>query len=344
MVEPVIASALEERIEATGQLLAVDEASVAAEVSGRLTSIRIPEGAAVAAGDVVLEIDRERRELALENERALVGEARAAISEAEREVARGRRLQSRQAASKARLEDAETALLRARSRHQAAEAKRGLAERALRDASVAAPFDGLVARRYVSVGDYVSQGQKLYDLVALNPIEVEFRLTERDSGRVELGDPVTVRVASHPEEVFTARVNLVSPRIDPDTRTLRVKALLDNADGRLRPGLFARADLGVAEREGVAMIPEEAILRRSDGAIVYVLDGDDRVQRRQVRTGVFRDGQVEVVSGVRVGEWVVVRGQARLVDGSVVELRGARGEPVALAPRGEVAERAADTP
>ena len=92
------------------------------------------------------------------------------------------------------------------------------------------------------------------------------------------------------------------------------------------------------------MIPEEAILRRSDGAIVYVLDGDDRVQRRQIRTGVFRDGQVEVVSGVRVGEWVVVRGQARLVDGSVVELRGARGEPVALAPRGVVAERAADTP
>ncbi|MGH0029970.1 MAG: efflux RND transporter periplasmic adaptor subunit [Myxococcota bacterium] len=328
LAEPVVAVTVVDRIEAAGQLLAVEEASVAAEVSGRVTEVRVPEGAAVARGDVVLEIDRERRQLALDNETAMVAEAEAAIGEARREVGRIGQLHQRKAASQAQLDDAETALRRARSRLAAARAQHGLAARALRDASVAAPFDGLVARRYVSAGDFVAQGQKLYDLIALDPVEVEFHLTERDSGRVKLGDRVEVRVAPYPDQVFLAEVNVVSPRIDAQTRTLRVKALLDNADGRLRPGLFARADLGVAVRENVPMIAEDAVLQRSDGAVVFVVDGDARVERRNIRLGVFRDGRVEAAEGLRVGERVVVRGHARLVDGSPVDLRTVEGAPV----------------
>ena len=338
MVVTVAAHTVTDRIEAAGELLAVAEASVAAEVDGRVTEMRVLEGAAVAAGEVVLEIDRERRQLALDSERALVAEAEAAVAEAGRELGRIRSLHERNAVSKAQLDASETALQQSRSRREATRARLGLAERALRDASVAAPFDGLVARRYVSAGDFVGVGEKLYDLVALDPIEVVFHLTERDSGRVELGDQVEVRVAPHPDEVFPATVNVVSPRIDPQTRTLRVKAALDNSDGRLRPGLFARADLGVAVREGVPMLPEDAILQRSDGSIVFVLDGDSRVQRRVVTTGVFRDGYVEAVAGVRAGERVVVRGQARLVDGSRVDVRTSEGEPVlAGAPPGSEA-------
>jgi membrane fusion protein (multidrug efflux system) len=328
MVEEVAAHTVTDRIEAAGELLAVAEASVAAEVDGRVTEVRVLEGASVAKGDVVLEIDRERRQLARDSERAVVAEAEAAVGEASRELARVRSLFDRNAASKAQLDASETALQQSRSRLEAARARLGLAERALRDASVAAPFDGLVARRYVSAGDFVGVGESLYDLVALDPIEVVFHLTERDSGRVELGDRVEVRVAPYPDEVFSATVNVVSPRIDPQTRTLRVKAALDNAGGRLRPGLFARADLGVAVREGVPMLPEDAILQRSDGQIVFVLDGESRVVRRKVTTGVFLDGQVEAVTGVLPGDRVVVRGQASLVDGARVEVRNAEGEPV----------------
>src|SRR5262245_42282652 len=182
-----------------------------------------------------------------------------------------RSLAERNAASQSRLDEAETELRQSRARLEAAEAQRGLAERAVRDASVRAPFAGLLARRYVSVGDFVNAGQPLFDLIALDPIEVEFHLTERDSGRVSLGDRVEVHVTPFPEETFLATVHVVSPRIDPATRTLRVKARLDNTAGRLRPGLFARADLGVAERADVPMLPEEAVLQRSDGAVVFVL-------------------------------------------------------------------------
>jgi membrane fusion protein (multidrug efflux system) len=334
-IASVEAQTLTERIEASGQLVAVDEASVAAEVGGRVTELRVEEGAAVAAGDIVLEIDRERRQLELASQQAVAAEAREAIARSQRELSRIRSLKERSAASQSRLDEAETELRQMQARLAAAEAQRGLAERASRDASVAAPFAGLLARRYVSVGDFVAAGESLFDLVALDPIEVEFHLTERDSGRVSLGDPVEVRVAPFPEEVFTATVHVVSPRIDETTRTLRVKARLDNREGRLRPGLFARADLGVAKRQGVPMLPEEAVLQRSDGAVVFVLREDGRVERRGIRTGIFLEGRVEAVSGVRVGERVVVRGQARLVDGLAVDVREADGSKPAAAVAGE---------
>jgi membrane fusion protein (multidrug efflux system) len=327
-VEPIAAHRIVEQIQATGELLAVEEASVAAEVSGRITQLRVSEGAPVAKGDVVLEIDPERRELELANERAMVAGARSEIAQQRRERERIQTLFKSEAASQAQLDAASTRLSSAEAVLGAAEAKLGLAQLALRNASVAAPFDGLVARRFVSAGDHVSEGEKLFDLVALDPIEVEFHLTERDSARVAVGRDVEVRVTPYPDEVFHATVSVVSPRIDAETRTLRVKARVDNPERKLRPGLFARADLGVAVRERVPMLPEQAVLQRSDGSVVFIVRDGNRAERRPVRLGVFRDGLAEVVDGVRVGEQVIVRGSSRLVDGSLVELRRPDGSAV----------------
>ena len=142
-------------------------------------------------------------------------------------------------------------------------------------------------------------------------------------------------MAPYPDEVFRARVSVISPTIDPRTRTLRVKAELENPDGRLRPGLFARADLGVSQRSGVRLIPEEAILQRSDGAVVFRLIEDNRVERRVIETGKHRDGQVEVLDGLPSQSTVVVRGHTGLVDGALVAVRERDGTPaVSAAPEG----------
>jgi membrane fusion protein (multidrug efflux system) len=326
--ERVSAHRIVENIQATGELLAVEEASVAAEVSGRITALRVSEGAPVAQGDVVIEIDRERRELELANERAMVAGARSEIEQVRRERDRIHTLFESEAASRAQLDTASTRVVSAQAALAAAEAKLGLAQLAFRNASVAAPFDGLVARRFVSAGDHVSEGEKLFDLVALDPIEVEFHLSERDSARVAVGRSVEVRVTPYPDEVFHAAVHVVSPRIDPATRTLRVKALVENPERKLRPGLFARADLGVAVRERVPMVPEPAVLQRSDGSVVFVVRDGNRAERRHVRLGVFRDGLAEVLDGLAVGDQVIVRGSSRLVDGSLVAVRRADGSSV----------------
>lgn len=331
---------LEDRIEATGQLIARDRGTISAEVSGRVTEIVTDEGRAVESEGVVLRIDPERRELEVQTARAQLAEARAARKEQRREALRMRELRRERVAAQARMEQAETALQLAQARVDAADARLRGTERALRDSNVRAPFAGLVAERLVSTGEFVKVGQPLFELVSLDPIEVEFRLAEVDSSRVALGQTVDVRVSPFPERVFFATVTFVSPTIDPRTRTLRVKGLISNAQGLLRPGLFARADLGVDRRSGVRMVPEEAVLQRADGAVAFRVIEGDRVERRVLEIGKFVDGKIEVVTGLGEHDVVAIRGQAALVDGSKVSIREYDGTemtpPVA---RGGVSKR-----
>jgi len=330
-VAPVQTRDLVERIQATGELMAQAEATLAAQVAGPITSVAVEEGDAVDPDTVLLEIDPERRRLERDDAAARAAEARAALAERERELGRLRALGERGVASPARIDAAETAVKLARSQLEAARAHVGLARRSLDDSRVQAPFAGLIARRHVSRGEYVQPGQALFDLVALDPVEVEFHLAEVDSSRVSLGDRVQVRVAPFPDEVFEAEVTVIAPTIDPRTRTLRVKAEVPNPEGRLRPGLFARADLGVATRRGVAMVPEESVLQRADGSVVFVLEGADRVRRVNVETGVHRERLVEVREGLEPGMRVVVRGHTDLIDGAAVSVRNPDGTPAAVA-------------
>jgi membrane fusion protein (multidrug efflux system) len=288
----------------------------------------------------VLEIDPERRNLEVKVASAGSKEAKAALVEAQRAADRVRMLFKSNVASQAQLDQAETALALARSRADGAAARLGETLRAQRDAEVTAPFDGMIAQRFVSVGEFVQPGTRLFELVALDPIEVEFRISEVDSSRVKVGQIVGVRVAPFPDELFRATVTVVAPTIDPATRTLRVKGTLPNPDARLRPGLFARADLGVARREAVLMVPEESILQRSDGQVVFRLVAGSRVERRVVRTGAFKDGRVEIVEGLSPGDKIVTRGHTALVDGALVTVRGPDGS--ALDP--DVASGRAKTP
>lgn len=332
MVAPVAVREVVDRIEATGQLLAKSEASVAAQVGGQVTEIHVDEGARVERGDVLLEIDPERRQLEVASQLALVSERRAQLADARREAGRIRNLRSKGASSQSQVDQAETALALARARAEAARARLGLAERALADSSIRAPFSGQIARRHVNEGEFVTAGQPLIELVSLEGIDVEFYLAERDSGRVRDGASVEVRVAPFPDEVFRATVEMISPTIDERTRTLRVKAAVEDDRRRLKPGLFARADLGLRTRSGVIMIPEEAVILRSDGPVVFVLAEDDRVARVAIETGVQEGGWLEVVTGLSAGDVVVVRGQTRLIDGSVVQVRSANGGTPSAAP------------
>ncbi len=323
VVQPATVGDMEERIEGTGELAAPDRALIAAEVDGRITEIRVDEGAKVAAGEVLLAIDPEKRRLDADSASAQLRDAEASYVVAQREYERATALHEQGIASDSLLDQRGTELSRAQARRDSALAASGVAGKLLRDASVRAPFAGLVAKREVSRGDYVRTGQALLEVVALDPIEVEFAVAERDSARVATGQPVTVTVEPYPNERFVGAVSAVSPVIDPRTRTMRVKARIPNADARLRPGLFARTDLGVAKRSGVVLVPAEAILQRADGEVLFTVGPDDRATRRVVKTGVQRDGRIEIVEGLAADAQVVVAGQAGLVEGAAVERKSA---------------------
>jgi len=325
-----------DRIRATGQRRAKAEATIAAQVKGQVTEIQAHEGEAVEAGATLLVIDPERRQLEVKNAKAKLSEAQAELAVARRNYERTKRLSKGNVASEARVDEDRTRQSLASSVATGAEARLGLAKRALEDSTVRAPFSGLIARRHVSVGEYLSIGAVLFDLVALDPIEVEFTLAEIDSSKVAIGHPVQISIAPYPDEIFSATVSMISPTIDPRTRTLRVKAELPNPDGRIRPGLFAHTDLGVSERRDVIVVPDDAVVQRADGAVVFRLTADGRVERRLVETGVRIEGRIEISSGLSPGDVVVVRGQARIDDGVAVSVRMADGSvpefPAVVAP------------
>ncbi len=328
MVEVVQVRDVVDRIEATGQLVAKAEATVAAQVAGQVTSIAVEEGDSVEAGQVLLEIDPERRNLEAADAEARLSEARANVAEGKREVARIQGLRDRDAVSQSQLDEVQTRLSLARSRENGAEAQLGLARRAQADATIRAPFAGFMSRRHANVGEYLSVGVPLFELVALDPIEVEFSVPEIDSSRVAVGNEIEIGVVPYPDEKFAAVVTVVAPTIDPSTRTLRVKGELPNPDGRLRPGLFAHVDVGVARRTGVVMVTESAIVQRAEGSVLYRLVDGNRVERLIVQPGT-QDGEfIEVRGGLVPGDRVVVRGQRDLVDGGVVSLRTTEGKPV----------------
>lgn len=316
---------LEPRIRASGDLEAKLHTTVAAEIEGRVTGIAVEEGSRVEEGAVVVELDPERRQLELVAARARLAQARAQYGKDRRQTERVRKLSTQNVASEQKLDEAEAALELARAQLDAARAEVAVLERALEDASVAAPFAGRVARRHVDLGEFVQPGTALFELVDLDPLEVVFSLTELDTERVREGQDVEISVGAFPDRTFTGTVSFIAPTVDPATRTLRIKAEVANDEGLLRPGLFARVSLGADARTDVLMVPEEALIQRSEGALLFRIGPDDRVQQVRVATGVASNGRVEVRGDVAVGDRIVRRGHGGLADGTeVVVVEGPR--------------------
>ncbi len=332
VVEP---RTLSEEIRASGDLEARFHTEIAAEVDGRVTELAVDEGGQAEEGAIVIEIDPARRDLDLAAANARLSQARAERRNQERKTRRIRELRSQNVSSIQQLEEAETMLALAESAVRAEEASVGVARRAVRDSSVTAPFAGLVARRFVELGEYVQPGKSLFELVALNPLEAIFSLTELDTERVRLGQRVEISVGAFPNRVFEGRVSFVAPTVDPATRTLRIKAEVENADGVLRPGLFARVSLGVAERENILMVPAESLIQRVGGASIYRVNDSEGseglVERLAVQVGATDGDYVEVRGPVRPGDRIVRRGHGGLANGMSVVVRASDRPPVATA-------------
>lgn len=312
---------LDEKIRASGDLQARFHTEIAAEVAGRVTGVAVDEGGEVEAGQVVLELDPERRKLDLAAAQARLAQERANLRKARSQARRIRELRSQSVSSIQQLEEAETALALAEAAVRAEEAAVGVAQRTVADSSVSAPFAGVVARRSVELGEFVQPGTILFELVSLDPLEAIFSLTELDTERVRVGQTIQVRVGAFPDRIFEGVVTFVAPTVDLRTRTLRIKAEVDNEEGLLRPGLFARVSLGVARRENVLMVPAEAVIQRANGTSVYRLVEGDRVERVQVETGATSENRIEVRGDLSPGDLVVRRGHGGLANGMVVNVR-----------------------
>ncbi len=231
------------RLTATGEMVADVHSELVPRQAGRIGKILVDEGQAVRAGQALLEIEADYLELAVAAARARLAQAAAGLAEAEREHARKKGLFEKESISRAVFDRVLSARDGARAAHELARVNLALAEKQLEDAVLRSPIDGVVAARRVDVGESLSPGKPAFVIVRVRPLKLRFHLPERHLPDVRKGQAVTAYVDPYPGEAFTGTIKTVGQVIDPASRSLLVEALFKNADGRLRPGLFARVEL-----------------------------------------------------------------------------------------------------
>jgi len=297
---------LSETVSAVGTLRANESVTIKPEVAGLIERIHFDGGARVRKGALLVSLDASIAAAEAEQTRAELGLAQANYQ-------RTADLARQQFVSERARDEAAASL-------KVLEARLKLAQARLAKSTIRAPFSGVLGLRNVSAGDFVREGAELVTLEDVSLMKVDLRLPERYLGQLRPGQLIEVEFDAYPGRRFEARMEAIDVRVDADGRSLVARGRLPNADGLLRSGMFAKVTLTLSKRDDAVMVPEEAVFPAGDEQFVYRID-DGKATRVRVRTGLRREGRVEIVEGVRAGELVVTAGQVKLNrDGTEVRV------------------------
>lgn len=299
-----------DRAELSADLLPARRAVLAAEVPGVVDVMRVDVGDRVGAGGLIAAVDTRALEQAL-------AEAESYHRQAVAQHQRATSLYQKRSITQQQLLDAVTA-------KEVAEARLASARLQLDKSRIRAPWSGEVAAKRVEVGDYVTPGQPVIDLVDASTLKVRAPAPAADVPFLEVGAPVTIRVDAFPGEVFTGRLVRFGAELDPRARSLDVEAEIANPDRRLKPGMSARLEVPRRTLEDAILVPLEALVDLGEQRAVFVVE-DGVARRRIVELGPVAGERVVVLSGVAPGEPVVVDGEQRIADGQAVREAGEAG-------------------
>lgn len=301
--QPVRVGTVLRQVEAVGTLRANEAVVLKPELQGRVEKILFEEGQPVKAGQSMVQLDDDQY-------RAELAEAIANRDLSEANYRRTQELIKRKVTS-------QTDLDKARAELQANEARVALKREALSKMTLKAPFDGIAGLREVSVGEVVSPGQSLMQVVDIDPVKVDFRVPELYVGELRPGQSLQITLDAFPGESFRGEVYAVDPQIDPRGRSILLRATVPNSDARLRPGLFARVELVLERFDNAISVPEEAIVPRGDKQLVYRIV-DDKAEMVPVTLGIRRQAMVQVLDGLGPDDVVITAGQIKLRPGAAV--------------------------
>lgn len=303
----------------TGQLTAWQDADVASDTTGKVAETPVERGAVVKAGDVLVKLDDRQASLALAEAKANVELAKSKLVLAESELARNQPLAKARAIAEADFQRLKTDRDARAADLAGAEARLGMAEKSLADATIRAPFAGLVAERIVSAGEYVRADSPVARVVEVDRLRLELAVPEGDVSRVQQGQAVEFSVATFPGQSFAAAIKFIGAAIREASRDLLVEAEVANADGKLKPGLFAEARLKLGEETGLS-VPAEAVRIEGPRRKVFVVE-KGQVSERLVEAGEANAGFVEIRRGVAKDEAVALAPGPEVVDGAAVQAK-----------------------
>jgi multidrug efflux system membrane fusion protein len=330
---PIAVSAAEAKSEvvpnlltAVGELAAVHQVNVTADVNGRVTEIKFEPGMHVESGMPLVQMFDAPEQGDLANYKAQATVAQLSLD-------RAKQLAARQFGPQATVDTAQAAFDQA----QAGIAK---TEALISQKLVRAPFGGDLGVRKVEVGQYLTAGTAIVSLTDLSELWANFTVTEKDSANLKVGQPVRLKVDAYPGRVFEGKVSTIEPQVASDTRNIRVQATVSNPEKILKPGMFVTTTVVLPDKPPVVTVPETAVDYTLYGDSVFVItekqeaDGKTSLSavRTFVQTGNRIDGRAEIVKGLKPGDKVVAVGQIKVPSGAAVSISPDPAPPIPAQP------------
>ncbi len=323
---PVEAKMVVYSLNAVGSVDAFEVVQVTARVPGVVETVRFSEGNSVSQGQTLVEIEPERYRLSLSSAEAAFEKARAALLDAEAGLSRRETVHRNTPGliPGEELETWRTKVSAAQADLSAAEAAREQAKLNLRDALVKAPLPGIIQTRSAQTGQYAQPGTVLATLLRREPLLLRFRVPEQDASRLSHGLRANFRIRND-ETRYTSVISHVAASADEKTRMVQVTARIDDERrAALRPGSFVEVQIPIGETHSSPVIPQTSIRPSERGFLAYVVEGGRAIERVLSLGMRTQDGNVEVLSGLKAGEMLVIRGGEALRDGALVRKSGAK--------------------
>ena len=314
--EPARTDSWQPQIDAIGTVTAFQGINVTPKVGGVVTEVHFESGQDVKAGDLLVKLDTGTEEADIRSIEAELANNATELKRREGLVAKGI------------VAITELDSLRTKQRVLQATLDRRKAEIAQK--FIYAPWNGRVGLRDIAVGSYIAPGQKIVWLQQIDPIYVDFSVTEANYSRVRDGEKVSVTLNAYPDQTFTGKIVTTDARLSESNRMVMVRAEIDNPDMKLVPGMYANVLVDVGAPEKVVTVPQTAVTYSLYGDNIFVVntnkvkdkDGKDVdelvAERRFVKVGPVRDGRVSIISGIKDGDQVVIAGQNKIDQGSKV--------------------------
>jgi len=356
---PIKVHELRRTVESVGSLFALEEVTVSSEVEGKVDEVLVDIGDRVERGQPLVNVNTTELKLSLDQQRALYQQVRARLGiepesedlknvldaaevkkaaadlrEAEDTYKRAQQLLAKQLMPRQDFDQTEARMHSASAAYDLAvqsvqnlraqlsqyKASVQLAEKKLRDAVIRAPFKGQVKERVVAPGQYLKVQTPVMVIVSIDPLRVRLKIPEPMAGWIQIGERINVSVDAYPDKTFSGKLARINPSVDPQSRTFEVEALLENSDGLLKPGFFAKARIPSGKVDQAMTVPHNA-LQYSYGVYKLALIQGDVLKDTEVKVGDLSSDEIEIVSGAKAGDMIAfpVKGQA-LKDGAKIQI------------------------
>ena len=300
----VTEQSIRESLEALGSARAAESVTLTASVTEKVSEIRFKQGEMVKKGEVLLI-------LANDEEQAQLEAAQIELAEQKREYKRMEKLVKQKSASASELD-------RLQSSIDTAQARIAQVKATLKDRIIKAPFDGLLGLRHVSVGTLLKPGDEITTIDAVTHLQMDFDLAEIYIPRIKIGQVLDAHSVAYPNKTFKGEIVSLDSRVNADTRSIKVRAKIDNKEQLLRPGMLLTLNVIDKERSAI-MLPEESVFMRGNQHLVYKIDNGLVAHEQIIKIGVRQNGLVEVVEGLQIGDQIVKQGILKVKPGSKVK-------------------------